>query len=103
MKNRPLKYLFAGICLLILLGAGIYFSTFRRPKAAEPPASAAPLYVLREYNGSLAVFRRGLAFPEEIFSVPVDTLPPDDRKRVQRGIAAHSDAEIQKIIEDYTG
>lgn len=103
MKNRLTLRLFAGICLLLLLCAGMRFAVLSGFTRAETTAAPAPLYVLREYNGSLAVFRRGLSFPEEIFPVPVSTLPPADRERVQNGIAAESDAEIQRIIEDYTG
>lgn len=61
-----------------------------------------PKYTFTVYQNKLALYERGFAMPVEIFDVYLDTLPKEEQKKIKAGICADSDAEIQKIIEDYT-
>lgn len=61
-----------------------------------------PLYTLGEYNGKLALFKRGYSMPVEIYDVYLSSLPDAERSKIKNGITAQSDEEILKIIEDYT-
>lgn len=61
-----------------------------------------PQYTFSQYQGKLALYQRGYAMPVEIFDVYLDSLPAEERTLIAAGICAETDAEIQKIIEDYT-
>jgi hypothetical protein len=70
----------------------------------EPTASAKNLdeYVLKEYNGSIAVFYSGSKSPIEVFDVDVFSLPEEDQQMLSQGITAATAQELQSLIEDYT-
>lgn len=58
-------------------------------------------YLLKEYDGKLAVF-----FPEEekprmVFDVYVATLPPYDRGQLMQGVYAEDYEQLLQRIEDY--
>lgn len=61
-----------------------------------------PLYTLSEYDGKLALFKRGYSMPVEIYDVYLSSLPDSEQSKIKDGISAESDDEILKIIEDYT-
>lgn len=60
-------------------------------------------YMLKEYNGKLAVFETNSEHPVEVFSIFVDSLPQVDRDLLKDGIPASTKAELLRLIEDYTG
>lgn len=60
-------------------------------------------YVLKEYNGKIAVFETNSENPLEVFSIFIDTLPQIDRELLKDGIPAGNKAELLRLIEDYTG
>ena len=58
-------------------------------------------YLLRSYEGRLAVFRQGCDTPELIFDVYTRLLPPADRDRLETGISAPDYETLTRLIEDY--
>ncbi len=48
------------------------------------------------------MFVEGESVPKEIFEVYSDSLPESDREALKSGISARDDAELQRLIEDYT-
>ena len=76
---------------------------------AETPVPDEPLtlpdpagYVLRSYNGRLAIFQSGSESPEMIFDVYTRLLPQADRERLESGISAPDYETLARLIEDYT-
>ena len=58
-------------------------------------------YVVREYNGCVAVFREGRSNPARITSTRTDTLPKSDIKKLREGIRVEDRQTLDKILEDY--
>lgn len=58
-------------------------------------------YILKEYQGKLAVYIPGQAQPQKIFNVYLSTLPPFDRTQLQEGIEIQNYEELVRRIEDY--
>lgn len=57
-------------------------------------------YVLKEYNGTVALFKDNE--PQNIYDgVVLSTLPAGDRQRFITGIPVESPEEADAIIEDY--
>lgn len=66
------------------------------------PESEASGYVLKEFDGKLAVFEAGNDIPCKEFDVPVRLFSALDRKNLKEGIYASGEEEIKRLVEDYT-
>lgn len=91
-----------GLLAIGIAGYGILNADAGRNAATQTTEAPTPLYTFSQYEGRLALYQRGYAMPVEIYDVYLDTFPEEEQKRILAGIPAESDAEIQKIIEDYT-
>lgn len=60
-------------------------------------------YIMRDYNGRIAVFVYGEDEPQEMFDVFTSSLPRDEAERVYKGITVEGEEALQKLIEDFTG
>jgi len=59
-------------------------------------------YLLREYDGELAVFRENETEPWKLYSVAVNSLPESDRILLRNGIPVSGEEELRRLLEDYT-
>ena len=57
-------------------------------------------YIVKEYNGNIAVFYNGMETPVQTTDVSVNTLPYPDQKDLQIGIAVNSKEELTRLLED---
>ncbi|MGN0545023.1 MAG: BofC C-terminal domain-containing protein [Acutalibacteraceae bacterium] len=83
---------------LALCAAAFLTTSFVIEKTATPDK-----YIIRDYQGRVAVFRYGEDEPEEVFEVFTSSLPESECERISKGITVKSDEELQSLIEDYTG
>lgn len=61
-----------------------------------------PKYILKEYQGGIAVFSPNSNTPQREYSdVLVKALPEYDRALLKNGIKVFSDKQLQQLIEDY--
>lgn len=94
-------------CLLAVAGLILILTLPDSPKE-EPPVSSAPQetdspsYMVKTYQGRVAVFRFGDDTPLEVRDSPVYQFPEADRTLLEQGIPAYSEEELQKILEDYS-
>ncbi len=58
-------------------------------------------YMLREYQGRLAVFTGENKEPDMVFDVYIHYLPEADRELLKQGIAVENYEQLTKLIEDY--
>lgn len=59
-------------------------------------------FIIREYDGCLAVFRGEAEKPYYILDTKIEYLNEYDRELVRRGIAVYSETELRRLIEDLT-
>ncbi|MBQ7172204.1 MAG: hypothetical protein IJR89_08005 [Clostridia bacterium] len=75
-------------------------------ESAEAPASAASkadaLYLVKEYEGKVCVFRCPEETEEERLDVYVYSLPESDRRYLKQGIYLYSGRALCSLIEDYS-
>ena len=58
-------------------------------------------YIMREYNGKLAVFNDdGTVY--KVYEINVELLPEYDRKILKKGIQITGEEELRARVEDYT-
>ena len=98
----------AGVC--ILTSFILLFNQLRSaPKTSLPePSQELPLsqqsacpYILKSYEGKLAVFLPGEPVPQKVFDVWLSSLPQYDRGQLELGIPVESYPELVQRIEDY--
>ena len=72
------------------------------PLPDEPEEPQSPEgYLLRDYEGRLAIFREESNTPEMIFDVYTRLLPQADQERLTEGISAPDYETLTRLIEDY--
>lgn len=58
-------------------------------------------YELKEYEGTIAIFKTGKKAPVKTTSIAVNDLPKTDREMLKTGIKASSEEELNVLLEDY--
>lgn len=58
-------------------------------------------FLLRTYDGKLAVFTSDLVEPDLLFDVYVRTLPASDQKALEKGVRVETFEKLTALIEDY--
>ena len=58
-------------------------------------------YVIKEYNGCVAIFSVNGDSPIEVLDCKIKNLPPDAAQALVTGIKVSGEDELQKIIEAY--
>lgn len=106
MKNAVLLTL-AGVFMISLITLGIAYAmpTAAQDETSSMAESIASIteqeYLLRAYEGKLAVFTEDLVTPDLVFDVYVRTLPETDQQQLQRGIWVASYDKLTELVEDY--
>lgn len=68
--------------------------------AAEQTAAELSCFVLKEYNGTPALFRDGSDEPLTVFSTPVSEINPADAALLREGIRLRGMSEVSRLLED---
>lgn len=58
-------------------------------------------FILKEFNGKLAVFKKDKREPEMVFNVLIDTLPQLDIEDLKIGLKIKNISELNERIEDF--
>ena len=110
MRNAVILTL-VGILVVSLITIGVAYAV---PQTVPPEMTSSSMpepppiedttgypYLLRNYEGKLAVFTDDLVQPDMVFDVYVRTLPELDQQELQRGVRVQSYDELTALIEDY--
>ena len=57
-------------------------------------------FVLREYNGHIALLEEGVDEPLAVYKTTIDSLYPADAELLRDGIRLNNRAELMKLVED---
>lgn len=113
MRHRFTKQIAANIFLgavalssAIAIGA-LYADSDTKGAAADLSDSQvsiteSPVFILREYEEKLALFRDSSASPAKIYDFDVTMLTEYDRNILREGITLYSQSEVDRLIEDLT-
>ncbi len=95
--SRPWFYVLSLLCAgSLALSLFVFFS----PPAASSPSSGYS-YVLKDHHGRLALFAPDEAQPVQVYEVYTRLLPEQDVLSLQAGIPLDSEAELQRLLEDF--
>ena len=59
------------------------------------------VFVVSEYQGNIAIFKKGNPSPVKIVDVQLSDLPKQDKELLEKGIEVNSKEELLNILEDY--
>lgn len=59
-------------------------------------------YMLKEYNGELAVFRGNSETPFRLLGISASVMSECDRSQLKDGIFVQTESELNRLIEDFT-
>lgn len=76
-----------------------YFDTNKEEKITQNKETKD--FIIKEYNGSVAVFENGQDLPFKTTETMVADLPTADRELLKKGIGVGSPEELSRILEDY--
>lgn len=109
------RWLPVAIACALLIGAAMWAAALLPLAEAEEPAarqgdavqneptgSDGGHYLLKAWGGTVALFDKNGTEPLTVYEVAVQSLPPEEQRRLQEGIAVGSDEELQEILENYT-
>ena len=68
--------------------------------AQTAAAEDAVCFVLREYNGHIALFSEDIGEPLAVYKTPLDSLYPGDIELLREGIRLKNRAEVTRLIAD---
>lgn len=57
-------------------------------------------FVLREYNGHIALLEEGVDEPLAVYKTTIDSLYPADAELLKDGIRLSSRSELMRLVED---
>ena len=98
MPRRIVLSLAVAIAALLL---GLVLAFLSRGSTPQPQPESPAGYLLRDYEGRLAIFREESNTPEMIFDVYTRLLPQADQERLTEGISAPDYETLTRLIEDY--
>lgn len=105
MRNAILLVLIGIMVVSLLTMAAVYAIPLEPPESPQASESASEPepypYLLRTYQGKIAVFTDNLAQPDVVFEVYVRTLPAYDKQLLDKGIRVESFEKLNRLVEDY--
>lgn len=116
LRNRPtmttgdikgVAWFFAAVLMIILMTIALYALTgndnnSETENKQSTVSPAAQTYVVRDFNGKVAVFNCSSNEPLEVYDTDTASLPDTDKRYLSEGIYADTDEELETIIEDLT-
>ena len=88
------------IALTLVGGSAAYVASGSVLEAAEQTAAQLSCYVLREYNGSVALFSDDGTEPIAQYSTPIADVNPADAALLKEGIRLRGLTEVSRLLED---
>ena len=92
---------FVFLCLLITnIVIGNIQTQQNTPNNENKVSSNSLTYIVRDFNGNIAVFDSYTDEPIKVTEVSTDSLPTADRKMLKSGIKVNGQAKLNVLLED---
>ena len=96
------SYCFVLICVLVsFVSIPVMNQNSKASQKVEPETPSTSLsYIVKDFNGNIAVFEDGSSAPFKVTEVCTNTLPKVDQEKLAEGIIVHSQVELNTLLED---
>ena len=98
--QKAWAYLLCLLCAGSLLASVFWFAIPQTPAQGAVSQAAAP-YTLKDCGGRLALYRAGQSQPVQIYEIYTHLLPEQDAAQLQRGIGLQTEAQLERLLEDF--
>lgn len=103
MKFKVLKIsLFSLICIFCIATLFVNLNNDITIYENEEISNQNETYIIKEYDGKVAVFKNKEKTPSTIYESYISLLPIEDQQKLLNGIKVDNTTDLQRIIEDYT-
>lgn len=89
------------VCIIISFGILPNLKDISSADDDEITSSQSITYVVKNFNGSIAVFEYGNDTPFKVTDINVKNLPYDDQNLLSQGIKVKTKEELKLVLEDY--
>ncbi|MEG0571102.1 MAG: hypothetical protein RR497_05610 [Oscillospiraceae bacterium] len=103
MKTKSYRILLFSIIMLVIILTFAGVMIFLKERPALPGTSVSEnefMYLVKEYNHKVGVFKYGQTSPVLTLDVYVDTLPKKDQTTLETGIKVYDSTQLERLIED---
>lgn len=88
----------------VVIGAGAVYAAGEcsnvLAQAKELVTDTAAYFIIKEYDGKVALFREGADEPAAVYTTPVEQINPADAYLLREGIRLRGMAEVSRLLED---
>ena len=105
ISAKKISAIMLTIAVILSLTAVILSFALDKPSeklVASTQSVQSDSYVLKDYNGHLAVFHGNEKSPYKEFEIYTNSFSDYDKQLLEKGIKANTEEKINQIIEDYT-
>lgn len=90
------------VTLALVGGSASYVSSTAGDvlNAAQQTAAELSCYVIKEHDGSVALFKEGSEEPLAVYSTPLSEINPVDAEMLKDGIRLRGLSEVSRLLED---
>jgi len=89
--------------ILVFITGFIVLNYMKNSDQETGNSKTSALYVVKNFNGKIAIFEKESIEPFKITEIPVSYLPEKDQENLNKGIEAFNFEELKHILEDYCG
>ncbi len=103
MKSQnTILYFCTGLIILLIAVFVSCFLIFQNTTTVnQTNHQAKQEFLLKEYNGRLALYQIPYDTPKEIYHIYLSTLPETDQIQLKAGIPISGEAELKKYLDDF--
>ena len=91
---------FVAACMIFSFGILPNLNKAQASDTSEPKSSSSLTYIVKNFNGNVAVFETGSSTPFRVTEVQINTLPFEDQKNLEIGITVTSKEQLYSLLED---
>lgn len=95
------KLWFYSLSLICAISLAISLFLFANPSFLQFNKQSSYSYTLKDFHGKLALYPNNSDTPTEVYEVYTHLLPEQDVLSLQQGIPLKSEAELQRLLEDF--
>ena len=98
---KPLFFTTSIVLLISVIISSLFSNAAPNSISEVPDTPQIVTYVVKEYDGKIAVFENGEDTPFKITDVYTKNLPKEDKLLISQGIKVDTDKELALILADY--
>ena len=92
----------AAVVLIMAIAVFCYAAANETPAGAPKENETVYQFVIKEYDGNIAVYKTGESLPVDIYEFPVETLPEEEVRNLEAGIQVKDEKQLEQLIEALT-